>query len=319
MSERKLKDYKRIVLTGGAGFLGGAVQTHLLERGVQRDAIHIPRSSSCDLRKMENCLEVTKGTDLVIHLAASVGGIGYNQKNPGILFYDNAAMGINLIEACRINGVSKLVVAGTTCSYPKFCPIPFKEEDLWNGYPEETNAPYGVSKKILHVMLEAYREQYGLNGVYLIPVNLYGPNDDFHLQNSHVIPALIRKFTIARDENAETVSLWGDGSPTREFLYVDDAARGIVLAAENFSGGEAINIGSSEECKIVDLAEMIRAKVGFQGKIEWDTSRPNGQPRRKMDTEKAKKFFNFESKVSFEDGLDRTIRWWEENKLSYDK
>jgi len=251
-----------------------------------------------------------------MHLAAKVGGIGFNQKFPGELFYDNAAMGINLIEASRRNRVAKVVVAGTICAYPRHTPTPFKEEDLWIGYPEETNAPYGVAKKSLLVMLQAYREQYGLNGIFLLPVNLYGPEDNFDLESSHVIPALIRKFVAARDSGASSVTLWGDGSPTREFLYVDDAARALVMGASAYNSSEPVNLGSAEEIQVRDLAELIRKKTGFQGGIVWDKSRPNGQERRKLDVTRAKQRFGFVSEVTFSEGLDRTIAWWERNKAA---
>ncbi len=304
---------KKIVVTGGAGFLGGKVVDELVARGARRENILIPRSKEHDLRLLDTCLRVTEGADLVMHLAAKVGGIGFNKKFPGQLFFDNATMGINMIEASRRNRVKKIVVAGTICAYPRHTPVPFREEDLWNGYPEETNAPYGVAKKSLLVMLDAYRQEYGLNGVFLLPVNLYGPNDNFDLENSHVIPALIRKFVTARDTKAPTVTLWGDGSPTREFLYVDDAARGLVLGAEKYDSSEPVNLGSSEEISIRDLATLIGEKVGFKGKVVWDTSKPNGQERRKLDVSRAKTRFGFASQVSFSEGLDRTISWWEKN------
>jgi GDP-L-fucose synthase len=263
---------------------------------------------------MATCLRVTEGADLVMHLAARVGGIGFNKKFPGQLFFDNAMMGINMIEASRRQGVKKIVVAGTICAYPRHTPVPFKETDIWNGYPEETNAPYGIAKKSLLVMLQAYREQYGMNGIFLLPVNLYGPNDNFDLEDSHVIPALVRKFVTARDTNAPTVTLWGDGSPTREFLYVDDAARGLVMGAQSYDSPEPVNLGSSEEISIKNLATLIGDRVGFKGRIVWDTSRPNGQERRKLDVSRAKERFGFASQVSFSDGLDRTIRWWEQSR-----
>jgi GDP-L-fucose synthase len=309
----ELKGLKKIVVTGGAGFLGRHVVAELVRRGAAAEAIVIPRSSEHDLRKYEVCAELLAGAELVIHLAARVGGIGFNQKFPGELFFDNATMGINIIEAARRSGVKKLVVAGTICAYPRHTPIPFKEESLWDGYPEETNAPYGIAKKSLLVMLQAYREQYGLNGVFLLPVNLYGPHDNFDLENSHVIPALIRKFTEAKARNASEVSLWGDGSPTREFLYVEDAARGIVMAALAFNGPEPVNLGSAEEISIRALAELIKKKVDFQGAIKWDASRPNGQERRKLDVSRAKNFFGFRSEVSFDVGLENTIDWWKQN------
>lgn len=306
---------KKIVVTGGAGFLGQRVVHELVARGARREAILIPRSKSDDLREAATCLKVTEGADLVMHLAAKVGGIGFNQRHSGELFYDNAAMGIHMVEACRINGVKKLVVAGTICAYPRYTPVPFREEDLWNGYPEETNAPYGVAKKAILVMLDAYRQQYGLNGLFLLPVNLYGPNDNFDPESSHVIPALIRKFTEARDKSLPAVTLWGDGSPTREFLYVDDAARGLVLGAERYDSSEPVNLGSAEEFSIRDLAEVIRKKTRFNGRIEWDATRPNGQEKRKLDVSRARERFGFTSQVGFSEGLDRTIDWWEKNKL----
>jgi GDP-L-fucose synthase len=305
---------KKIVVTGGAGFLGQRVVAELIARGARPETIVIPRSANEDLRELSTCVRLTEGTDLVMHLAAKVGGIGFNKKFPGQLFFDNAMMGINMIEASRRNGVKKIVVAGTICAYPRHTPVPFREEDLWNGYPEETNAPYGVAKKSLLVMLDAYRQEYGLNGVFLLPVNLYGPGDNFDLENSHVIPALIRKFVAARDEGASTVTLWGDGSPTREFLYVDDAARGIVLGAAKYESSEPVNLGSSEEISIKDLASLIGKKAGFHGNVVWDTTRPNGQERRKLSVQRAKGRFGFTSQVSFSEGLDRTIAWWELNK-----
>lgn len=314
MSQFDFSSAKKIVVTGGAGFLGQRVVHELKARGAKDDAIVVPRSRTQDLRLLDTCLKVTEGAELVMHLAAKVGGIGFNKAFPGELFFDNATMGIHMIEACRRNNVKKVVVAGTICAYPRHTPVPFREEDIWNGYPEETNAPYGVAKKALLVMLESYRQQYGLNGVFLLPVNLYGPNDNFDLESSHVIPALIRKFTEARDKKLPTVTLWGDGSPTREFLYVDDAARGLVMGAERYSSSDPVNLGSSEEISIRDLAEVIRKKTGFAGKIEWDSSRPNGQERRKLDVSRAKERFGFQSQVGFSEGLDRTIEWWERNK-----
>jgi GDP-L-fucose synthase len=301
---------KKIVITGGAGFLGKHVQLELKKRGAREESFFIPRSKDHDLRNREVCERVVEGADLVLHLAAKVGGIGYNQKFPAELFYDNATMGIHMIEASRKAKVKKIVVAGTICAYPRYTPVPFKEENLWNGYPEETNAPYGVAKKSLQVMLQAYRDQYGLNGIFLLPVNLYGPEDNFDLENSHVIPALIRKFIEAKEKNAPHVTLWGDGSPTREFLFVEDAARGIVMGAENFDSSDPVNLGSSEEISIKDLATLIQKKTGFTGKIVWDSSRPNGQERRKLDVNRAKERFGFTSQVSFDEGLDRTISWW---------
>lgn len=304
---------KKIVVTGGAGFLGRHVVAELCRRGAKIENIVVPRSRDCDLRRFKDAHELVCGAELVIHLAARVGGIGFNQKHPGELFFDNATMGINLVEASRLASVQKFVMAGTICAYPRHTPIPFKEADLWNGYPEETNAPYGVAKKALLVMLEAYRAQYGFNGIYLLPVNLYGPHDNFDLENSHVIPALIRKFNDASLHKAESVSLWGDGSPTREFLYVEDAARGIVSAAETYNLSDPVNLGSSEEISIKDLAELIQKKINYSGRIQWDTSRPNGQERRKLDVSLAAHHFGFRSQVSFSEGLDRTIAWWKAN------
>jgi GDP-L-fucose synthase len=305
---------KKIVVTGGGGFLGRHVVDELVQRGAKRESIIIPRSKDCDLRLKESAEALIEGSDLVFHLAAKVGGIGYNKKFPAELFYDNATMGINVIEASRIYNVKKLVVAGTICAYPRHTPVPFQEENLWMGYPEETNAPYGVAKKSLQVMLAAYREQYGLNGIFLLPVNLYGPHDNFDLESSHVIPAMIRKFVDAEEKNQKKVTLWGDGSPTREFLYVTDAAKGLVLGAESFNSSDPVNLGSSEEIRIKDLAELIKRLVGFSGELEWDTTRPNGQERRRLDVSKAENFFGFRSKVGFEQGLKNTIEWWRSNR-----
>lgn len=263
---------------------------------------------------MDNCLKVTEGADVVIHLAANVGGIGLNREIPGEIFYDNAVMGIQLIEAARRNGVKKTVVAGTICAYPKFTPVPFREDDLWNGYPEETNAPYGIAKKALLVQLQAYREQYGFNGVYLLPVNLYGPYDDFDPRSSHVIPALIRKIQEAIDAGRPEVVLWGDGSPTREFIYVDDAAEGLVLAAERYEGAEPVNLGSGFEISIKELATKLGALMGFQGRFAWDPSKPNGQPRRMLDTSRALERFGFKASTNFDEGLKQTIAWYREHR-----
>lgn len=308
---------KKIVITGGAGFLGKQVQLQLIKHGANKESFVIPRSKAEDIRKFDVAQKIVKDADLVIHLAAKVGGIGYNQKFPGELFFDNGIMGINIIEASRLENVKKVVVAGTICAYPRHTPVPFKEKDLWNGYPEETNAPYGVAKKALMVMLQAYRDQYGMNGVFLLPVNLYGPEDNFHLENSHVIPAMIRKFVDAQDSGESTVTLWGDGSPTREFLFVEDAARGIVMAAQKYNSSEPVNLGSAEEFCIKDLAEIIKNKVGYTGKVIWDTSRPNGQERRKLDVTRAEERFGFRSQIGFDEGLARTIQWWRENKKNF--
>jgi len=304
---------KRILLTGGSGFLGSNVVDELISRGVKRENIVIPRSKDLDLRKWENCLSAVKDTDVVIHLAARVGGIGFNLKFPAELFYDNAIMGIQLMEAARQSGVDKFVAVGTVCAYPKFTPVPFKEENLWDGYPEETNAPYGVAKKALLVQAQSYRKQYGFNAIYLVPVNLYGPGDHFDPEDAHVIPALILKFFDAKLRGLEKVVAWGTGSPSREFLYVKDAARGIVMAAEGYDKGDPVNLGSGEEIRIKDLVYMIKEMVGYEGELEWDITRPDGQPKRKLDVSKAREEFGFESETSFKDGLTKTIEWYKEN------
>jgi GDP-L-fucose synthase len=304
---------ERILLTGGSGFLGYYVVRELLGRGVSKENIIIPRSSDLDLRIWENCEQAVKDADIVIHLAARVGGIGFNRKFPGELFYDNAIMGIQLIEAARRKNVDKFVAVGTVCAYPKFTPTPFKEESLWDGYPEETNAPYGVAKKALLVQAQSYRQQYGFNAIYLIPVNLYGPRDHFDPEDSHVIPALILKFVDAKKRGLSKVTAWGTGSPSREFLYVEDAARGIVMATESYEGSEPVNLGSGEEIKIRDLVYMVKEMVGYGGEVEWDTSRPDGQPRRRLDVSRAKEEFGFEAGMPFKEGLKRTIDWYKEN------
>ncbi|MEM2117719.1 MAG: GDP-L-fucose synthase [Candidatus Bathyarchaeia archaeon] len=305
---------KKILITGGAGFLGSHLVEKLTkEKGVDRTNIRIPRSRVMDLRIWETCLEAVKDVDIVIHLAAKVGGIGYNVKNPAILFYDNAIMGIQLMEAARREGVEKFVAIGTVCAYPKFTPVPFKEEFLWNGYPEETNAPYGLAKKVLLVQAQAYRNQYGFNAIYLLPVNLYGPRDNFDLESSHVIPALIRKFVDATSNKQDEVVVWGTGKASREFLYVEDAAEAIILATERYNKPDPINIGSGKEMTIRNLVNLIAELTGYKGKIVWDTSKPDGQPRRCLDTSKAKKEFGFEAKTDFREGLRRTIEWYKQN------
>ena len=301
---------KKILVTGGAGFLGSFVVEKLLERGVSAGNILIPRSKDTDLRKWENCTKAVQNRDLVIHLAAKVGGIGFNREYPGELFYDNAIMGIQMIEAARQEGVEKFICLGTVCAYPKFTPVPFHEEDLWNGYPEETNAPYGLAKKMLLVQSQAYRHQYGFNSIYLLPVNLYGPRDNFDPRSSHVIPALIKKFEEAVRSNRDTVDVWGSGAASREFLYVEDAARGIILAAENYNQPEPVNLGAGREITIRELAELIAHLTGFQGEIKWDTSKPDGQPRRCLAVSRAKEAFGFEPKVDFKEGLKRTLEWY---------
>lgn len=305
---------KKILITGGAGFFGSQVVGQLLQKGAQKENITIPRSREIDLRKWENCVKVVKDSDLVIHLAARVGGIGYNQAYPAQLFYDNAIMGIQLIEAARQENVEKCVVVGTICAYPKFTPVPFKEENLWNGYPEETNAPYGLAKKMLLVQSQAYRQEYGFNSIYLLPVNLYGPGDNFDPASSHVIPALIKKFIDAKRNNAPSVEVWGTGAASREFLYVDDAARGLVLAAERYNKPDPVNLGSGMEITIRDLVSLIQELTGYSGEIVWDRSKPDGQPKRCLDVSRARQEFGFEAQMPFKDGLKRTIAWYEEHR-----
>ena len=307
-------DNKKILVTGGAGFLGSFIVEQLKEKGVEDENIKIPRSKDTDLRRWENCVEVVKDTDIVIHLAAKVGGIGYNQRYPATLFYDNTIIGIQLMEVARQEGAEKFVAIGTVCAYPKFTPVPFKEENLWNGYPEETNAPYGLAKKMLLVQSQAYRQQYGFNSIFLLPVNLYGPRDNFDLESSHVIPALIRKFTGAVENNKSEVEVWGTGKASREFLYVEDAANGIILATERYNKPEPVNIGAGAEIKIKELVELIAELTGFDGEIRWDTTKPDGQPRRCLDVSKAKADFGFKAKTDFKEGLKKTIEWYFANK-----
>ena len=305
---------KKILVTGGAGFVGAFLVEQLKEKGVNEEDIRIPRSKDVDLRRWENCVNAVKDMDMVIHLAARVGGIGFNRTYPATLFYDNAIMGIQLMEAARQEGVAKFVAVGTVCAYPKYTPVPFKEDDLWNGYPEETNAPYGLAKKMLLVQSQAYRQQYGFNSIFLLPVNLYGPGDNFDLESSHVIPALIRKFTEAVQNNKTEVVVWGTGKASREFLYVEDAARAISLAMEKYNKPEPVNIGAGFEIKIKDLVELIAELTGFKGEIVWDTSKPDGQPRRCLDVSRAKEEFGFEAKVDFREGLKKTIEWYKNER-----
>jgi GDP-L-fucose synthase len=306
---------KRVTVTGGRGFLGRQV-VRLLEP-LAEEVITFS-SSDYNLTRQADVARMYKDQrpDIVIHLAARVGGIGANRENPGSFFYDNAMMGIELMEQARQNDVDKFVQVGTVCAYPKFAPIPFSEDDLWNGYPEETNAPYGLAKKMLLVQAQAYREQYGFNGIYLLPVNLYGPGDNIDLQNSHVIPAMIRKCIEARDANAPTVEVWGTGTPTREFLYVEDAARAIVLATERYDRSDPINLGSSVEISIKALVELIVELTGFEGTVAWDGTKPDGQPRRKLNVDRAWKEFGFRSSTPFRVGLGETIRWYEEARVN---
>jgi GDP-L-fucose synthase len=301
---------KRIVVTGGAGFLGSFVVEQLRARGDSE--IFVPRSRDYDLVDVEAVRRLYRDArpDLVIHLAARVGGIGANRANPGKFFYDNLMMGVQLIEEGRKLGLKKLVAAGTICAYPKFAPIPFREDDLWNGYPEETNAPYGLAKKMLLVQSEAYRAQYGFNSVVVFPVNLYGPRDNFDLETSHVIPAMIRKIADAQARGDGEVVLWGDGSPTREFLYVEDAAAGILAACDRYDGSQPINLGSGREISIRDLASTIGRLMGYSGRFVYDTSKPNGQPRRALDVSRAHALLGWEARTGFEEGLRKTIEWW---------
>jgi GDP-L-fucose synthase len=301
---------QRIVVTGGAGFLGAFVVERLRARGASE--VFVPRSHDYDLVDIVGVRKLYDDArpDVVIHLAARVGGIGANRENPGKYFYDNLMMGVQLIEEGRRRNLKKLVAAGSICAYPKFTPVPFREEDLWNGYPEETNAPYGMAKKMLLVQSQAYRQQYGFNSVVVFPVNLYGPRDNFDLQSSHVIPALIHKIDAAQKEKRDEVVLWGDGTPTREFLYVEDAADGILAALERYDGSEPINLGSGREISIADLAHLIGRLMGYQGRFTYDLSKPNGQPRRQLSVERAKKLLDWSAKTSFESGLQKTISWW---------
>jgi GDP-L-fucose synthase len=301
---------QRILVSGGAGFLGAHVVERLRGRGCRH--LFVPRSKDYDLREASAVARLYDETrpDVVIHLAAVVGGIGANRANPGRFFYDNAVMGIQMMEFARRASVKKFVAVGTICAYPKFTPVPFREDDLWNGYPEETNAPYGLAKKMLLVQAQAYRAQYGFNAIYPMLVNLYGPGDNFDVESSHVIPALIRKCSEAMARGDSTITLWGDGSPTREFLYVEDAAEALVLATERYDGAEPVNLGSGEEWSIADLATVIADVVGYRGRVVWDPAKPNGQPRRCLDVGRAERYFGFRSSVDLRKGIERTVAWY---------
>lgn len=317
MADNTVKEFwknKRVCVTGGAGFLGRMVQKTLREHGASE--IFVPMIEDYDLVKGEDIDRMydTARPDVIIHLAAHVGGIGANRLRPAEFFYDNLMMGVQLMHKAWQRGIGKFVAIGTVCAYPKFTPVPFKEDDIWNGYPEETNAPYGLAKKMLLVQAQAYRQQYGYNSIFLLPVNLYGPGDNFNPSSSHVIPALIRKCIEAQEAGEKEIVVWGDGSPTREFLYVEDAARGIVMAAEKYDGPEPVNLGSGYEISIKDLAEMIARLTGFEGRLVWDSTQPNGQPRRGLDTTRAAEYFGFKAQVNFEEGLRQTIAWYRQNR-----
>lgn len=305
----------RIIVTGGAGFLGSFIVEKLITlEGVPKENIFIPRSQNYDLRKIEDIKRMFNDfpADVVIHLAAKVGGIGYNQENPATLFYDNLMMGAQLIEQARIYGIKKFVAIGTICAYPKFTPVPFQEKDLWQGYPEETNAPYGLAKKMMLVQSQAYRKQYGFNSIFILPVNLYGPRDNFDPQSSHVIPALIKKISESKKQNT-SLEVWGTGNASREFLYVEDAAEGIILATKNYDGEEPVNLGAGQEITIKNLVLEMCKIVDFQGEVIWDTSKPDGQPRRCLDVSKAEEYFGFKAKTPFGEGLAKTFIWYKYN------
>lgn len=303
---------KKILITGADGFLGKHLVNNLLEtRVIPKENLFLPTVKELDLRKWENCQKAVNGQDIVVHLAAKVGGIGFNQQKPGELFYDNIIMGVQLMESARQAGVKKFIAIGTVCAYPKNTPVPFKEENLWNGYPEETNAPYGLAKKMLLVQSQAYRQQYGFNSIFLLPLNLYGPGDNFDPESSHAISAIIKKVYDAKKAGKDYIELWGTGKATRGFLFVKDAAEGILLATEYYNKSEPVNLGADLEISIKDLAELICKLMDFKGEIHWDAAKPNGQPRRSIDNSLAKKEFGFEAKTNFKEGLKNTIDWYE--------
>lgn len=306
---------KQILVTGGAGFLGKQVIAQLVAAGASPEKIKVVRSKDYDLTTLEACQRAVDGQNIIIHLAAHVGGIGLNQAKPAELFYDNLMMGVQLIHTAHQAGIEKFVCVGTICAYPKFTPVPFKEDDIWNGYPEETNAPYGVAKKALLVQLQSYRQQYGFNGIYLLPVNLYGPEDNFDPSSSHVIPALIRKVHEAQLRGDKEIPVWGDGSPTREFLYSTDAAQGIVMATQLYDGAEPVNLGTNYEISIKDLITLICELMGYAGELVWQVDKPNGQPRRCLDTERAKQAFGFTAQMEFKQGLKNTIEWYRQHAI----
>ncbi len=314
MTDNKFWQTKRICVTGGAGFLGKVVVRKLQERGVKD--VFIPAIEDYDLVKLEDIDRMLEdaNADMIIHLAAQVGGIGANREHPAEFFYNNLMMGVQLMHRAWETGVEKFVAIGTICAYPKFTPVPFNEANLWDGYPEETNAPYGLAKKMLLVQAQSYRQQYDYNAIFLLPVNLYGPGDNFNPKSSHVIPALIRKCLEANEAGLDEIEVWGDGSPTREFLYVEDAAEGILLAAEKYNGSEPVNLGSGFEISIKDLVEMITDLTGYKGSLIWDESKPNGQPRRALDVNRARNYFGFQAKMDFREGLKKTIEWYRANQ-----
>ncbi len=303
---------KKVLVTGGAGFLGRYVVKELIKKGVSPRDIIIPRSKNIDLRKEENCKKIVKGIDIIIHLAGNVGGIGKNQEFPGTLLYDNVTMGVHLIHSAMKAKVKKVVIIGTICAYPKYTPVPFSENDLWMGYPEETNAPYGLAKKILLVQSQAYRSQYDFNSIFLLPVNMYGPGDNFNPDSSHVIPAIVKKIDEAIKNNDKTIVVWGDGTPTREFLYVEDAAKAIVLATQKYEKSEPVNVGSGKDISIKNLVLLIAKLMRYKGKIIWDVAKPNGQPKRLLDVSRAKKEFGFTAETQLETGLKKMIQWYNE-------